>query len=127
MASRAETNEERRNRFHKKAALSKKVFVEHVTMLRDELRSIAATIALAPLYWELYDYPWCKKWIEAAYKRHYEVPDKVEWDDQIEPLVASEVASHPELQVLLEDARWYVARTWKEDDRQAAIDVSEVD
>ena len=106
----------------KRRALSKKVFVENVTRLTDELARIAATIALAPLYWELYDYPWCKKWIEAAYKRHYEVPDKVEWDDQIEPLVAS----RPELQVLIEDARWYVAKTWKEDDRQAAIDDAEL-
>jgi hypothetical protein len=88
---------------------------------------LAATIALAPLYWELYAHRWCEKWIEDAYNGQYDVPDKVTLNNKIEPLVALEVASHPELQVLLENARWYLPAAWKEDDRKAAIDVSEVD
>ena len=75
---------------------------------------LVATIALAPLYFELRDFKSVKTWIQKSIDRQYTVPNRTEWKDDILPLVLAK--NNPQMfNPLVENAELELAAAWDED------------
>jgi len=78
---------------------------------------LVATIALAPLYFELYEFESVKTWIQDSLNRQYTVPNRTEWKDDLLPLVLAKNNPHM-FNPLVENAELELATAWDEDEQR---------
>ena len=85
---------------------------------------LAATIALAPLYFEMYVFKSAEIWIRDSVNRQYDLPTEAEWPSfvkDVETVRVDKPERQSELLALVRNAEPHLLLAWAEDKRRGEV------